>query len=144
MDLLMTMDIGITEALCGFQKVIKTLDDRNLVVQSVPGEVIRNSDVKCIPGEGMPRHRNPFEKGRLIIQFSIIFPPNQWIPTPKLRDLEQLLPPRERVDIPNDHEECNLMPFDVRHDKPGQSSNAYDSDDDEMGGHGPKVACASQ
>lgn len=144
MDLLMNMDIGITEALCGFHKVIKTLDDRNLVIQSLPGEVIRNSDVKCIPGEGMPRHRNPFEKGRLIIQFSIIFPPNNWISTGKLKELENLLPPRERVDIPTEHEECNLMPFDIRHDKPGQSSNPYDSDDDEMGGHGPKVACASQ
>jgi len=33
----MKMEISITEALCGFQKVIKTLDERQLVVCTTPG-----------------------------------------------------------------------------------------------------------
>lgn len=38
------------------------------------GEIIRHGDYRCIPGEGMPQHKNPFEKGNLIIQFIVHFP----------------------------------------------------------------------
>ena len=36
-DLLMNMEIELAEALCGFQKTIKTLDDRELLITSHPG-----------------------------------------------------------------------------------------------------------
>jgi len=32
------MDINITEALCGFKKLITTLDNRSLVIQTIPGK----------------------------------------------------------------------------------------------------------
>jgi len=38
-DLIMRMSIELVEALCGFQKVIKTLDDRDLVITAIPGEL---------------------------------------------------------------------------------------------------------
>ena len=38
------------------------------------GEVIKTGDLKSVQGEGMPQYRNPFEKGRLIIQFNVVFP----------------------------------------------------------------------
>jgi hypothetical protein len=37
-DLIMRMNIELVEALCGFQRVIKTLDDRDLVITAIPGE----------------------------------------------------------------------------------------------------------
>ena len=30
----------------------------------------------CVDGEGMPKHGNPFDKGRLFVLFTIVFPPN--------------------------------------------------------------------
>ena len=36
-DLIMKMDISLTEALTGMKKTIKTLDDRTLVIQTVRG-----------------------------------------------------------------------------------------------------------
>lgn len=39
-DLYMTHSIGLAEALCGFQFVIKHLDGRDLVVSNPPGEVV--------------------------------------------------------------------------------------------------------
>merc|ERR1712211_56571 len=62
-DLIMKMDISLTEALTGLKKAVKTLDDRTLVIQTVRGEVIKTGDLKMVSGEGMPQYRNPFEKG---------------------------------------------------------------------------------
>jgi DnaJ family protein A protein 1 len=37
-DLIMQQNINITEALCGFKKIVPTLDDRTLVIQTVSGK----------------------------------------------------------------------------------------------------------
>jgi len=37
-NLLMQLEISLTEALCGFQRSIQTLDDRSLVIMSLPGK----------------------------------------------------------------------------------------------------------
>ena len=88
----MRMELSLVEALCGFQKSIRTLDDRELVITALPGQVFKQGDLKCILNEGMPHYRNPFEKGRLIIQFSVEFP-SQLSPE-IIPQLESLLPPK--------------------------------------------------
>merc|ERR1719228_187892 len=42
-DLIHTMTISLTDSLCSFKKTIQTLDDRTLVIQTVPGEVIKTA-----------------------------------------------------------------------------------------------------
>ena len=37
-DLVMKMQIDLVESLCGFQKTITTLDNRVLIITSLPGE----------------------------------------------------------------------------------------------------------
>ncbi|XP_037918851.1 dnaJ homolog subfamily A member 1 isoform X2 [Hermetia illucens] len=141
-DLVMKRPIQLVEALCGFQMVIKTLDNRDLVITSLPGEVIKNDQTKCIMGEGMPMYKNPFEKGRLIIQFQVIFPERitpEVVPT-----LEQCLPPRPIVDIPIDAEECDLVDLDPEQESRRRHRNAYEEDDDAGYHHGPRVQqCAT-
>ncbi|ODM86938.1 DnaJ subfamily A member 1 [Orchesella cincta] len=68
------MELELVEALCGFHKVIETLDQRNLVISSIPGEVIKTGEIKCIMNEGMPINRSPHDKGKLIIHFNVKFP----------------------------------------------------------------------
>lgn len=46
-DLYMTHKLGITEALCGMQIVVRQLDGRDLVLRNVSGNVIE---------PGMPRY----------------------------------------------------------------------------------------
>lgn len=53
---------------------------------------MKHSDLKCIMGEGMPQYKNPFEKGRLIIQFNVTFPSK--IPIDRIPQLETILPER--------------------------------------------------
>lgn len=106
-DLIMRMELQLVESLCGFQKVIRTLDGRDLVITNLPGEVVKHDAYKYIMGEGMPQYKNPFEKGRLIVQFQIKFPTR--LEHSKIPDLEKCLPPRPIISIPIDAEECNLV-----------------------------------
>jgi len=137
LDLVMTMQLILTEALCGFKKIIKTLDDRDLMVTHLPGEVIKSNDIKCIMGEGMPQYKNPFEKGRLIIQFQVIFPTT--IAPELVPKLETCLPPRPRLDISMDAEECTLVDYNPSQDnRQRRSQQAYEEDDDGYH-HGPRI-----
>lgn len=139
-DLFLQMNIQLVEALCGFQKVIRTLDDRDLVITALPGEVIKHGELKCITNEGMPQYKNPFEKGRMIIQFLVQFP--KTLPPEVIPSLENCLPPRTETMIPDQAEECTLADFDPDEEVRGQHhKNAYDEDDDDM--HGQKVQCAT-
>lgn len=106
-DLVMQMPLQLVEALCGFQKVIRTLDGRDLVITRHPGEVTKDLECMCVMGEGMPFYKNPFEKGRLIIQFSVVFPTTA--PLELIPKLEKCLPKRPAVVIPADAEECVLV-----------------------------------
>jgi DnaJ family protein A protein 1 len=86
------MELSLVEALCGFNRSIRTLDERDLVITALPGQVFKQGDLKCILNKGMPQYRNPFEKGRLIIQFSVEFP--RQLSQDIIPQLENLLPPR--------------------------------------------------
>merc|ERR1712043_127030 len=126
-DLIVKMDINLTEALTGMKKTIKTLDDRTLVIQTVRGEVIKTGDLKQIQGEGMPQYRNPFEKGRMILQFNVVFPPNL---DPKIADaLAKVLPAGEEPMIPDDHDEVDMNDFDPESDRQTRRQQ-YEDDDD--------------
>ncbi|XP_076438752.1 dnaJ homolog subfamily A member 1-like [Babylonia areolata] len=139
-DLIMQNEVLLVEALCGFQKTIKTLDNRQLIITALPGEVIKDKAVKCVMGEGMPVYRDPFEKGRLIIQFSVKFP--EKIDPGIIPKLESCLPAREEEIIPDDAENVVMMNYNPEADHAGRGrAEAYDSDDDQPGGQ--RVQCAS-
>lgn len=129
-DLMMRMDLTLTEALCGFQKTITTLDNRTLVITNLPGEVIKNGSVKCILNEGMPQYRNPFEKGKLIVHFVVNFPDR--IDPAVVGKLEALLPARQECMIPDNAEEVILQDLDPEQEarRQRQHREAYEEDDD--------------
>ncbi|KAF4095249.1 dnaJ homolog subfamily A member 4 [Onychostoma macrolepis] len=139
-NLIMKMKIKLVEALCGFKRTICTLDNRLLLINSPPGQVIKPNDLKCIHKEGMPVYRDPYEKGLLIIQFEIEFPDKHWLPEHMLPDLEQLLPVRDHVMMSDDMEEVDLCEVDYEKQKRNHSGEAYDEDE------GPKhgVQCQTQ
>jgi DnaJ family protein A protein 1 len=149
-DLVTKMELDLVEALCSFQRTITTLDDRTLVISHIPGEVMKHGDIRQIMNEGMPTYRSPYDKGRLIVQFSVKFP--EKIDATNVGKLEALLPPREAVEVPSTAEECMLMDVDPNQ-MPGKgrggsvshNGNVYDEDDDDRHGHGPQgVQCQTQ
>ncbi|CAB3385398.1 Hypothetical predicted protein [Cloeon dipterum] len=147
-DLILRMELELVEALCGFKKTIKTLDDRELVISTIPGEVIKHGDIKYVENEGMPQYKNPFEKGRLLIQFFVTFPTK--IPIDKIPGLESCLPPAQEALIPDLAEEVILQDLDPKAEARSQRERAhgpaYEEDEDGFGmGSGPgRVQCATQ
>lgn len=154
-DLLTTLDINLNEALCGFTRAVKTLDDRTLILRTHPGEVTKHGSFKSIPSEGMPLHRNPFDRGNLLVQISVQWPES--IDATVAAQLEKLLPAKPQIDFPltgENIEEVTMLDFDPRSDR-GRGSRggsgrgeAYQEDDDEAGYSGmhggPGVQCRPQ
>lgn len=141
LDLAMEMDVKLVESLCGFEKLVTTLDDRTLIVQSFMGDIIKPRDVKCILNEGMPVLRDPYTKGRLIIQFNVIFPVKGEIPSAQLQQIGDLLPAGEPIMKTEEMEEVMLSEYDANH----SAASAYQDDSDDEGGqHGPGVQCRTQ
>jgi len=152
-DLFVEHTLSLTEALCGFQFVLTHLDNRQLLIKSNPGEVIKPGQSKAINDEGMPQHGRPFMKGRLYIQFHVEFPDSGVLSPDRCRSLEKILPLRAAGTAAHmsdmeldDCEETILsdvnMEEEMRRKQHQQyRQEAYDEDEDEAG---PRVQCAQQ
>jgi DnaJ family protein A protein 2 len=152
-DLLIQKSISLSEALCGFKFIVKQLDGRNLLVQSKPGQIIRPEVevgvpyVMCVDGEGMPKHGNPFDKGRLFVLFTLVFPPNYSLGDDQKALLKQALPKALNDDAydENDVEDAMLEEINLDELGKGQGAAAEDEDDDDDGqggANGQRVQCA--
>ena len=174
------MKIGLNEALTGFTREVTTLDNRKICITQLPGEFVQhegrekkgrsyNSNVvlglKVADGEGMPVHRDPFQKGALVIQFEVEYPDKEWFSnTENIAALSALLPNKEdqgncypslfafsknNLAEVRDREEVMLQDFDAHlHSGRGRGGgrNAYDhgDDDDDEGMGGGGVRCQQQ
>jgi len=112
-----------------------------LIIKSHPGEVIKSGDIKFIDGEGMPQHKNPFEKGKLLIHFDVEFPMDGFITPEIAKALQQVLPKgTELGTMPSDAEEVMISAGSV--DDYGQGEEEEEEEDESNGGG--RVACEHQ
>lgn len=71
-DLLVDINLSLKEALLGFQKKIRTLDNRFVVFENQG--VTQPNQKFTIRNEGMPKVHFPSEKGNLLITCKITMP----------------------------------------------------------------------
>jgi DnaJ homolog subfamily A member 2 len=142
-DLYYTAKISLLTALAGGQFAVKHLDDRYLVVNIEPGEVIKPGQLKAIRHHGMPSFRF-HEHGTLYVQFDIEFPPSNWADKENIMSLEKILPPRPALEIPPDAmtDDVELTTMNDEQQRSASNHRANGEEDDE--GHGPSVQCAQQ
>lgn len=150
-DLVMEKHVSLRDALCGVKFAIKHLDDRNIIIKTEPGQVLKPNALKMIAGEGMPLWKRPFEKGRLFILFKVTFPETLDANACKL--LGQALPtgPVEKIPTGENVEDCHNAMVETSIDEFGkinyaaETGNTYDSDEEEgHQGGGQRVQCANQ
>jgi len=141
-DLVIPMEISLTEALCGFTRTITHLDNRTLKIEVPAGQVVKQEALKQIKGEGMPQHGNIFNKGGLFIIFTIDFPST--LPVAVVNKLKEVLPnEREQTDLTGQEEEVDLADVDVNMIGRGGGGgrSAHDEEDDEGAGGAQRVQC---
>jgi len=138
-NLLLTMKITLLEALCGFKKTIKHLDERVLLVEMPAGGVIKPNATKCIAGEGMTHAKHRHIKGDIIVKFDVGFP--KTLPMENIALLEQALGPRMNENI--NEKDCQVVYLnDV--DLSRRGANKMDDDDEDAGAHQQSAQCQTQ
>lgn len=148
----MKKEITLFEALTGYKFVLNHLDGRKLLLESRPGDVTSPGDMKIIRGEGMPIHKNPFDKGHLFIEFVVKMPKASEMAvegTALKNHLKKVLPVPSPLKIKesDDYEPYvveDVQPDDYHHPKhPGGREEGYE--EDEEGGRGEhRVQCNQQ
>lgn len=140
-DLLLTKELSINQALCGFSFKIAHLDGRQILIRSKPGEVIRPQTqsqpfVKVLRNEGMPSQGNPFVRGDLYVLFVVRFPEDNEFDHDAIKTLREVLPDadtEEEYDA-EEVEEVTLSPGSVLDfgmgGEPSAGGDAYDSDEE--------------
>jgi DnaJ homolog subfamily A member 2 len=139
-DLVTTVNLELSEALCGFTKTITHMDGRVLKIDSAPGKIIKPDSVHMIQGEGMPYHGNPFTKGRLFLLFHVNFPTT--LPKKTIDTIRACLPAVQDTMLSGEEEECVFSPIDMREfgQGNGRMHEAHDEDEDDQRG-GQRVQC---
>lgn len=142
-DLVQSVPLKLSEALCGFTKVITHLDGRLIKIQVEPGQVVKHDQVKVIQGEGMPLHGNPFTKGKLFLHFTIEFP--KTLPIDAVNSIRRALPQVAAPMLTGEEEEASMADMDLSQfgKTAGHSQRgATDEDDEDDGrGGGQRVQC---
>jgi len=148
-DLTMRMDLSLSEALCGMKRLVKTLDKREIVISTKPGQVVKHGDIRMILEEGFPTHRDPFTKGRLIIVFNVNFPES--LTADQAKKIAAGLPKVVKPEVAKNAEDVKMVEFDGKGSWKGGEEEANGNDDDEEeeedeGGHrgGGPQQCAHQ
>lgn len=135
-DLILKHNLTLSEALTGYRFSITHLDDRVLIIESQPNDIVKPGDIRIIEGEGFPKHKNPYLKGNLYIKFHIEFP--EQLDEEAQKKLVDILPPKPTLaDVDGEVEECVAKPFREGIDEIGQRSemgrDATASDDEDQG-----------
>ncbi|KAM3579075.1 Type I HSP40 co-chaperone, variant 2 [Umbelopsis sp. WA50703] len=143
-DLLYNAKIDLLTALAGGQFAITHLDGRVLLVSILPGEAIKNGQMKMIPNEGMPSYRH-HNTGNLYVKFDVEFPEPNWTDADTIAKLEGILPPRQAGPDTQGKQVEEVVLANVDEYQSARMENAdYEDDDEEGGQHGPGVQCAQQ
>ena len=140
-DLLLTKKISISDALCGTKFVIKHLDNRELLISTEVGKIIKPGEIMCVEDEGMPFEGNSFVKGKLFIIFEIEFPISGSLSEKNTKDLEKILPPK--FEDPKDDGKIELCTLkDVNESMYGHSDGSNNTREEHMDQQ--HVQCAQQ
>jgi DnaJ-class molecular chaperone len=148
-DLIYKAEIDLITALSGGTFSINHMDQRILLVNIIPGEVIKPGETKVIVGEGMPIYKRSDQNGNLFIEFEIKFPSHNWTTPENMTLLEKILPKRrESVSTKGKIvDEYVLQAVDAGM-KAGASNGSSDRymDEDHHDDHhqGANVQCAQQ
>ncbi|KAK1751608.1 hypothetical protein QBC47DRAFT_71685 [Echria macrotheca] len=147
-DLSADLNVTLSEALCGFSRVVlKHLDGRGIQITHPRGKVLRPNEILKVHGEGMPKKRSD-TNGDLYLVVKIEFPQDGWLKDDNdYAALQKLLPPPaapiavEEVDEVEYEADADIEQMGAHQGDP-RYGNDWEDDDEEGDSGGPQ--CAQQ
>lgn len=140
-DLIIEKSISLIEALAGFEFNIKHLNGQEVTIKTGPGDIIQHKSARRVPNLGMPKHKEPFAHGDLIILFEIVMPVK--LSDQQIGELRKNLP---NALLPKTVTTKNVYTLD-KHEVSAnrKASEQYEEEeDDESNGGGQRVQCNQQ
>jgi DnaJ homolog subfamily A member 2 len=130
-DLSAKLEIGLAEALTGFQRVVlKHLDDRGIELHHPrePGQILRPGEVLKVPGEGMPLKRSD-AKGDLYLIVDIEFPEDGFFTPESAAALNKLLPEAPPAPEAEEVDQADFEEADIDDIGGDEAREAWEDDD---------------
>jgi DnaJ homolog subfamily A member 2 len=127
-NLIYNKQVSLVDALCGFEFIIKQLDNRYLKVKI--NDIIKTNDIRCVKGEGMKKNNELNEYGDLIINFTVIFP-NE-LSEKRKEYLRKIIPQTEKQiwDLdPKDYPNAEIKKLDYYKEQMNENINDYEETD---------------
>eukprot|EP00827_Trimyema_finlayi_P001906 TRINITY_DN187_c0_g1_i5.p1 TRINITY_DN187_c0_g1~~TRINITY_DN187_c0_g1_i5.p1 ORF type:complete len:403 (-),score=156.40 TRINITY_DN187_c0_g1_i5:125-1333(-) len=146
-DLFYKKKITLKDALCGCNFEVTHLDQKKLLLSTIPGDIISLNEKKVVTGKGMPFHKDAMSHGNLIIIFDVVFPVASEITESHKEQLQKILPGQysgplkkiNKVEYLNEFHETDLNP-----NAEGGKHKDQDEEDDGRGGYQQRVQCNQQ
>lgn len=140
-DLYVKVAITLSEALCGFSRVVcEHLDGRGIQISTPTGKVLRPNDYLRVRGEGMPLLKGGDSRGDLYVLFDIEFPDDGWcVERSELQTVRNMLPEKPKKDASYSTAVVDDVAFEVKNGALPEYDEDYEEDDDE--GFGPGQEC---
>ena len=141
-DLILEKSIALIEALSGFELNLKHLNGQDVTIKTNPGDIIQHKAARRIPDLGMPKYKEGFAYGDLIIVFDIVMPDK--LSEQQISELRKILP---KALLPPAKTTKNVYLLE-KHELKGHHkvSDQYEEEEDEEQHHGggQRVECNQQ
>jgi DnaJ family protein A protein 2 len=134
-DLSAKLEIGLAEALVGFQRVVlKHLDGRGIELTHprAPGQILRPGEVLKVPGEGMPIKKSD-AKGDLYLIVDIEFPEDGFFTPEVAATLQKMLPEAPPAPEAEEVDNVDFEEADIEEIGGEEGQNAWEDDDAPQG-----------
>ena len=144
-DLSAEVHISLSEALCGFSRIlIKHLDGRGLHVKhpQSDGEPLKPGTVIKVSGEGMPYKKSEL-RGDLYLIINVDFPDANWLrQNDRMKKLEDLLPkPTDPIQADTVDDVDYTKNVDINSFGAGNEGDQWEDEDED---DGAQAQCAQQ
>jgi len=142
-DLLLEKSISLVEALLGFEFNLKHLNGQEVTIKTEAGDIVQHKSARRIPNLGMPKYKEGFAFGDLIITFDVVMPVK--LTEQQASDLKKCLP---KPLLPPCKETKNVYSLEKHELRSNHKTSEYQDEDEYEDHHhhggGQRVECNQQ
>ena len=141
-DLVIEKSVSLIEALSGFEFNLKHLNGQEVTIKTKPGDIIQHKVTRKIPDLGMPRYKESFSFGDLIISFEIVMP--ERINEQQVAELKKYLPKPLLPPVKATKNVYLLDKHELKTQHKASENYEDEEEEDHQHGGGQKVQCNQQ